>query len=127
MVTMTVLKTAILIEKMEELNKLKILFIFATIFTNNAFAETWVCTYNDGSMSSYVRKGKVMSFENSFLHDEIVFEDNNYIVTVNAANASAGVVDTNLFDKKHQTLLWSSSNNHWGRTSFQFNQCKVIE
>lgn len=121
------LKTAISIEKMAQLNKLAIFSIYVWLFPSTTFAETWVCTFEDGSMGSYVRKGKVMSFEDAFMHDEIVYEDKEYIVTVNTANASSGVVDTNIFNKKYQTLLWSSNNNHFKESTTQFNQCKVIK
>jgi hypothetical protein len=93
----------------------------------NALAETWVCTFEDGSMGSYVRKGKVMSFEDAFMHDEIVFEDKEYIVTLNSVQAHIGYVKTNIFNKKHQTLTWSTNDNHWKKGEFQFNQCKVIK
>jgi len=84
----------------------------------NVLAETWVCAFNDGSMGEYKR------VDNTIDGEKIIFEDSESFISVHTQHLYAR---TYIFNKKNQTLSWSSNDNHWKEGEFQFNQCKVIK
>lgn len=127
MVTMTALKSAMLIEKMAELNKLKTLFIFATIFATNAFAETWVCSYLHKDMIKTNRYKRLSDsefiYENTKGIDKIYREDSRHITLT----SSHGVFGMNvaILDKENKRFI--SSNTSFNGAYSWSGDCEVVE